>query len=392
MNVFAGAARAVLAAHPVGRPAAAAFEMVERATRRYPKPSWDLDTTTLAAEGTEVRVHRQIALVTPFCELLRFAREVDPSRPADPKVLVVAPISGHHATLLRETVRELLPAHDVYITDWIDARLVPADRGPFGLHDYIDLVIQMLQKLGPDAHILAVCQPCPAVLAAVARMAEDGDRSTPRTMTLMSGPVDSRINPTKVGEFAEKHSLAKFERTVIHRVPPGEPGHGRPVYPGVLQLNAFLSMDPLRHMEAHLKHAKHVAFGDDDAAQKHRRFYDEYFAVMDMPAEFYLETVGEIFQEQTLARGTMIHHGRKIRPEAIDHTALLTVEGGKDEITAPGQTYAAHALCRGLPANEKRQHLQADVGHYGTFSGTAWRQEIAPVIGAFIREHSAPSP
>ena len=208
-------------------------------------------------------------------------------------------------------------------------------------------------------------------------------------MTLMSGPVDPRVNPTKVGEFAEKHSLATFERTVIHKVPPGEPGQGRRVYPGILQLNAFLSMDMLRHVEAHMKHVKNVALGEDEAADKHRRFYDEYFAVMDMPAEFYLETVSEIFQQHLLARGEMMHHGRKIRPEAIDHTALLTVEGGKDEITSPGQTYAAHALCSGLPEAMKKQHLQPDVGHYGTFSGRVWRETIEPAMAAFIREHAA---
>ncbi len=392
LSLWASAVRATFADTPLSRlplagAVAASAELLESATRRYAKPSFGLHRTVV--DGETVAVREVVALETPFCRLLHFER-VGVGR-EDPKVLLVAPLSGHHATLIRETVEEMLPEHDVYVTDWVDARLVPASAGPFGLHDYVDLVRRFVGVLGAGAHVIAVCQPCVPVLAAVAVMAAEGDPLQPASMTLISGPVDPRISPTKVNEFAQKHSLHWLETTLVYRVPPPARGFGRRVYPGALQLQAFVSLGAARHVEAHLQHFLHVARGraeDDQAAEKHRKFYDEYFAVLDLPAEFYLETVGEVFKDYTLPRGFMLHRGVRVQPEAIDRTALLTIEGANDDITGLGQTEAAHGLCRGLSASKKRHFVQEGVGHYGTFSGRRFREGIAPVIKGFIRTHA----
>jgi len=386
MNLWASATRAALAtepwsALPLAGPALASAELLERATHRYGKPAFRLSSAVV--EGETVPVRESVVLRTPFCDLVRFERGV--ARPQDPKLLIVAPLSGHHATLVRETVEAMLPEHDVFVTDWVDAKLVPRRAGSFDLHDYIDLVRRLLQTMGGGAHVMAICQPCVPVLAAVAVMAEEGDRAQPASMTLISGPIDARVRPTRVDRFAREHSLAWLEAALVHRVPPHLAGCGRRVYPGALQLQAFVSLDVARHVEAHVEHFWNVARGDQAAAEKHRRFYDEYFAVMDLPAEFYLQTVAEVFQEFSLPRGEMVHRGAVVRPSAIERTALLTIEGESDDITGLGQTEAAHALCSGIPSSRRGHRVQGGVGHYGTFSGRRWREEIAPTVRRFIR-------
>jgi len=365
---------------PPVRMLAAAAEMVERATADYPKPAFGLESTVV--DGREVAVREQVVHETPFCRLLHFEREVSRE---DPKVLIVAPLSGHHATLLRETVRELLPDHDLYITDWVDARVVPLGAGSFDLSDYVDLLVAHLRELGPEVHVLAVCQPAVPVLIATALLAEAGDPVQPASMVLISGPVDTRANPSPVNQFAQVHSLKTLEAMVIHRVPVGHPGSGRRVYPGILQLWSFMSLDPHRHVDAHLGLFKDLVKGELASADKRRKFYDEYFAVMDLPAEFYLQTVHEVFHRHSLPEGKMLHRGAPVRLEAIRRTALMTVEGDEDDITTPGQTYAAHGLLTGIPAHWKAHHLQEGAGHYGTFSGRRFREQIAPKIRAFFR-------
>jgi poly(3-hydroxybutyrate) depolymerase len=385
LGAYARTVSSAWSAVPGAGPILAAAELLDGATRRYDKPAFELDSTLI--DGELVRVREEIVLETPFCRLIRFSRE---TRQGDPRVLLVAPLSGHFATLLRETVRELLPGHDVYITDWVDARLVPASDGTFGLHDYIDLVPELIDAVGPEVHVVAVCQPCVPVLAAVATLAAADAPTQPLTMTLMNGPVDARISPTRVNAFGRDHSLPCLEATVIHGVPYGLPGAGRRVYPGALQLQAFMAMDLPRHAAAFVQHYGDVALGEGHSprAVKHRRFYDEYFSVMDLPAEFYLETVDEVFQRFTLATGSMVHRGVPVRPSAIHKTALLTIEGALDDITGPGQTAAAHALCSSLPADMKRHHVQPSVGHYGTFSGRGWRDGVLPVLRDFIKSHA----
>ncbi|MEA2718514.1 MAG: poly(3-hydroxybutyrate) depolymerase, partial [Candidatus Eremiobacteraeota bacterium] len=305
-----------------------------------------------------------------------------------PRVLLVAPMSGHYATLLRNTAEVLMQEHDVYVTDWADARDVPLTAGRFDLDDYIAYVMDWIRLLGPDVHVIAVCQPAPAVLAAVALLAAENDPAQPRSMTLMGGPVDVRVAPTAPTELAAKRSLAWFESELTMRVPQWYRGAGRAVYPGFLQIGAFISMHPERHAEAHWKIYEDLVRGDGESAQKRRAFYDEYLSVMDIPAEFYLQTVDEVFQRATLASGTMTWRGRRVEPAAIAKTALLTVEGELDDISAPGQTYAAQALCSSLPPEKRHNVLQHGVGHYGIFSGTKWRTEVAPAIAAFIAEQS----
>ena len=365
---------------PPVRAMAAAAEMLERATAEYPKPAFGLDRTVI--DGREVAVREQLIHETPFCRLLRFERDVHRD---DPRVLIVAPLSGHHATLLRETVRELLPDHDVYITDWVDARLVPLSAGKFDLADYVDLVIAHLRALGPGVNILSVCQPAVPVLIAAAMLAEAGDPAEPASMVLISGPVDTRVNPSSVNQFAQVHSLKFLESMVIHRVPVGHAGSGRRVYPGILQLWSFMSLDPHRHVDAHVSLFKDLLKGELESADKRRKFYDEYFAVMDLPAEYYLETVQHVFHRHSLPEGKMLHRGKPVRLETIRRTALMTIEGEKDDITAPGQTQAAHRLLTGIPADWKEHHLLEGAGHYGTFSGRKFREQIAPRLRAFFR-------
>ena len=365
---------------PPMRALAAAAELVERATAEYPKPAFGLASTVV--DGREVAVREQLVHETPFCRLLHFERDVSRD---DPRVLIVAPLSGHHATLLRETVRELLPDHEVYITDWVDARLAPLSAGKFDLADYVDLIAAHLRQLGPDVHVLSVCQPAVPVLIATAMLAEAGDPAQPASLVLISGPVDTRVNPSPVNQFARVHSLKALEAMVIHRVPIGHPGSGRRVYPGILQLWSFMSLDPHRHLDAHVGLFKDVMKGERESAEKRRKFYDEYFAVMDLPAEFYLETVHHVFHRHSLPEGKMLHRGNPVRLGAIRRTALMTIEGSKDDITAPGQTQAAHGLLPGISAQWKEHHLLEGAGHYGTFSGQRFRERIAPRLRSFFR-------
>jgi poly(3-hydroxybutyrate) depolymerase len=366
-----------------GRAIAAGSELFERATRRYPKPQFRLRETTI--DGAAVPVAIELAQQKTFCDLLHFRRAMTRD---DPKVLVVAPLSGHYATLLRGTVAGLLPDHDVYITDWINASLVPLADGRFDLDDYIDTVIDFLQQLGPDVHVIAVCQPSVPVLAAVALMAAAGDPAAPRSMTLMGGPIDTRVNPTKVNQVAVHRPIEWFEQAVVTRVPAGYPGFMRRVYPGFLQLTGFMSMNIDRHVGSAMRHFQHLVRGDGDSAGAHRAFYDEYLAVMDLSAEFYLQTVKAAFQDHVLPRGVMVSRGRPVEPAAITRTALMTVEGELDDISGVGQTYAAHALCAGLPAEKHRHLMQHGVGHFGIFNGKRWRTAILPQVRDFIRANA----
>ena len=326
----------------------------------------------------ELTVREEIAASLPFGNLIHFAKD-DLDTP-QPKMLVVAPLSGHFPTLLRETVRTLLRDHDVYITDWANARDVPLDQGRFAFDDYVEYIIKYLEVIGPRAHVLAICQPCVQTLAAVAIMAADKHPDQPRTMTLMGGPVDTRISPTSVNELAISKPMAWFEENLISAVPPRSPGAGRKVYPGFLQLTAFMSMNMQRHLDQHRKMFSLLAEGKTEEAAKIRAFYDEYFAVLDLDAEFYLETVDRVFQRSLLPRGQLEYRGRKVRPSAITRTALLTVEGERDDICGVGQTAAAHELCSSLRPHLKRHHLQPGVGHYGLFSGKKWERQIYPQV------------
>ncbi|WSG77598.1 polyhydroxyalkanoate depolymerase (plasmid) [Rhizobium beringeri] len=367
---------------PVGRMGqhfTAALEMISRFEITHERPDFAIASAMIGNRMAPVTV--ETVLDMSFGTLLRFAVETDAQRP---RVLVVAPLSGHFATLLRGTVQTLLRDHDVYITDWANARDVPLSAGRFGMDDYVDYIIRFLEEIGPGAHILAVCQPCVQALAAVAVMSEERHPATPRTMTLMAGPIDPRESPTKVNELAVSKSLAWFENSLITAVPWRYRGAGRRVYPGFLQLVAFMSMNMERHQDAHRKLYDHLAKGETAEAGKIKNFYDEYFAVLDLTEEFYIETIERVFQKAELATGDLTHHGRKVDPGQIRNTALLTVEGGRDDICALGQTSAAHDLCRALRPHLKRHHLQANVGHYGVFNGRRWEGEIYPVVRNMI--------
>ena len=365
------------------RAVAAGAELFERTTRHFAKPTFGLKTTKV--RGDLVPVTEEIIARKPFCNLIHFQRHTDV---VDPKVLIVAPLSGHHATLLRGTVEAMLPDHDIYITDWIDAKLVPLSKGKFDLEDNIEYIMDFIRLLGPDVHMLAVCQPAVPVLCAAALMAETNDPLQAKSMTLMGGPIDCRQAPTVVTELAEKKSLDWFKNTVIHSLPFYYPGAHRLVYPGFIQLQGFVSMNVERHFGEHLKLFQNLVKGDDDSVTSHRKFYDEYLSVMDTTAEFYLQTVERVFQKHDLPNGTFMWHGKTVKPEAIRKTALLTIEGELDDISAPGQTRPALDLCAGLPDNMKKAHLQIGVGHYGIFNGRKWRESILPVVRNFIREHA----
>ncbi|WP_185984048.1 polyhydroxyalkanoate depolymerase [Aureimonas mangrovi] len=368
-----------------GRSVAAMAELFERTTRMYAKPEFGLDETSLG--GQRVPVADKPVWERPFCRLLHFERALPKGRQPDPRILIVAPMSGHYATLLRGTVEALLPYAEVYITDWTDARKVPLSDGRFDLEDYTDHVIEMLRFLGPDTHVVAVCQPAVPVLMAVARMEEDGEDCAPSSMTLMGGPIDTRINPTAVNKLAEDHGIEWFRDNVIMHVPYPQPGFMRPVYPGFLQLSGFMSMNLDRHLIAHKDFFWHLVKGDGDSADKHRAFYDEYNAVMDLTAEFYLQTVEQVFIEHALPKGTMMHRGRPVDCSKITRTALLTVEGENDDISGVGQTEAAHRLCSSLSDDKRVHYLQKGVGHYGVFNGSRFRSEIAPRIIDFALTH-----
>ncbi len=368
-----------------GRSIAAVAELFERSTRRYAKPAFDLDTTEI--NGKTVDVTEEIVWSRPFCNLLHFNRATQQARSSDPKILLVAPMSGHYATLLRGTVEAMLPHADVYITDWIDARTVPVSDGGFDLDDYIDYLIDMFHVLGPDTHVIAVCQPSVPVLAAVSVMEARGDALAPASMTLMGGPIDTRINPTAVNTMAEQKDIDWFKSNVIMRVPFPHAGFMREVYPGFLQLSGFMSMNLDRHMIAHKEYYLHLVKDDGDSAFKHREFYDEYLAVMDLTAEFYLQTVETVFVEHALPKGKMMHRDEPVDPSAITNVALLTVEGENDDISGVGQTEAAHTLCTRIPEHMREHFVQPKVGHYGVFNGSRFRAEIAPRIVDFIIRH-----
>ena len=366
-----------------GKSMAAGAELFERTTRRYGKPEWDISTTLVG--GERAPIHIETVWERPFCKLLHFQRMfcATPRRP-QPKLLIVAPMSGHYATLLRGTVEAFLPNHDVYITDWVDARMVPVAAGPFDLDDYIDYVISILHYLGGDCHVVAVCQPSVPVLAATALMEARTTPYSPLSMTLMGGPIDTRVNPTGVNKLAQERGTNWFRRNVITKVPFPHPGVMREVYPGFLQLNGFVSMNLDKHVEAHRKLFFNLVKGDGDSVHKHREFYDEYLAVMDLAAEYYLQTVETVFVRHALPKGEMTHRGKPVDPGAIRNTALLTIEGEHDDISGVGQTEAAHKLCVNIPAERKAHYLQLGVGHYGVFNGSRFRAEVAPRIADFV--------
>ncbi len=353
----------------------AAYELIARAGLTHERPPFAIDRVTVG--NREVEVRERAAHVTGFGTLLHFKKDIDV---AQPRVLLVAPLSGHFATLLRGTVRTMLPEHDVFITDWHNAREVGLAHGRFGFDEYIDHIVGFLEKIGPGAHLVAVCQPCVAALVAASVMAEGGNPAAPRSMTLMAGPIDTRVNPTKVNELAASKPIDWFERTLIATVPLRFGGAFRRVYPGFVQLAAFMSMNIDRHVKAHRELYAHLANGEVEKAEATRTFYDEYFAVLDLTAEFYLETVRLVFQEHALPLGRLTWHGRKVEPKAIRRTMLLTVEGERDDICAVGQTLAAHDMCSGLRPYLKRHHMQAGVGHYGVFSGNRWTNQIYPIV------------
>lgn len=373
---------------PAGRGFAAAFEVFERTTRRYAKPGFGIASTNVG--GVRVPVTEEFVWSQPFCKLIHFKRELSQAGAADrpdPRLLIIAPMSGHYATLLRGTVEGFLPRHEVFITDWQDARLVPYSAGRFDLDDYIDYIVQMLHFLGPNTHVLAVCQPSVPAFAATALMEEDGDLCAPASLTLMGGPIDTRSCPTTVNNLAQKKGLDWFRQHVIHHVPLFYPGFMRKVYPGFLQLGGFMSMNLDRHMTAQREFFDDLVKGDGDSAAKHREFYDEYLAVMDLTAEFYLQTVDTVFIKQSLPKGEMTHRGRPINPGEIRNTALLTIEGEKDDITGLGQTEGAQHLAVNLAPEKRYHYVQPDVGHYGVFNGSRFRSEIAPRVTDFILTH-----
>ncbi|MFS8042318.1 MULTISPECIES: polyhydroxyalkanoate depolymerase [Xanthobacter] len=373
----------------MGKSMAAACELFERTTRRYGKPDWEITHTV--ANGQSVPVHINTVWQRPFCNLLHFERAFEhPPRTPQPRLLIVAPVSGHHATLLRGTVEAMLPTHDVYVTDWVDAKLVPLSEGRFGLSDYVDYLISIFHRMGGDCHVMAVCQPAVPVMMAVARMEAEDDPFVPKSMILMGGPIDTREAPTAVNALAKDRGIDWFKRNVLTTVPWPHPGALREVYPGFLQLNGFMSMNLDRHLQAHWDLFHHLVQGDGDSAEKHRDFYDEYLAVMDLTAEFYIETVENVFVTHSLPRGEILHHSQPVKPDAIHRVALMTVEGEKDDISGIGQTKAAHKICPRIPEDKRAHYEQPGVGHYGVFNGSRFRSEIAPRIADFILSQELP--
>jgi poly(3-hydroxybutyrate) depolymerase len=371
---------------PSAKNFAAGFDLMLRLTARYGRPAFGIDQVALGdSKDNKVAVVEEVLLDKPFCQLLRFRKAR--ALKDQPTVLVFAPLSGHFATLLRDTVRTMLPHHDVVITDWKDSREVPLSAGAFHFDDYVAYVqefIAFMQKNhGPNVHVVSVCQPTVPVLAAVSLLAQQG-KPLPQSMTMMGGPIDTRKSPTAVNDFAAHRPLWWFEQNVIMRVPSKYPGAMRRVYPGFMQLSGFVAMNPERHLESHHDYYKHLVAGDGESAEAHRRFYDEYNAVMDLPAEYYLDTIVRVFQNQSLAKGELVVAGERVDPSAIKRTMLFTIEGELDDISGSGQTEAAHALCTGLPV-ARRQHFTAPgVGHYGIFSGRKYREMIYPKIRDFI--------
>ncbi|WP_395142109.1 polyhydroxyalkanoate depolymerase [Schlegelella aquatica] len=374
---------------PLADRTAAGFDLMHRILKEYEKPEFGI--TSVKVDGVEVAVQEQVAVSKPFCQLKRFKRFTDnvealAKMKRQPTVLVVAPLSGHHATLLRDTVGMLLTGHKVYITDWVDARMVPVSEGPFHLDDYVEYVQEFIRHIGPHVHVMSVCQPTVPVLAAISLMASRGEQ-TPRTMTMMGGPIDARKSPTAVNNLAMTRSYEWFESNLIYRVPPNYPGAGRRVYPGFLQYIGFVAMNPDRHLSSHYDYFLDLVRGDEESAEAHRRFYDEYNAVLDMPAEYYLDTIKTVFQDFALVNGTWRVRGELVRPQDIKTTALLTIEGELDDISGAGQTRAAHDLCTGIPKKEQPHYTVEGAGHYGIFSGRRWREKVYPVVREFIARH-----
>jgi poly(3-hydroxybutyrate) depolymerase len=374
---------------PIARRIAASSELFLRVTQRYEKPAWEIDRTRV--DGREVPVEMVTAIDKPFCKLIHFRRELAAPR-RDPRVLLVAPLSGHHATLLRDTVKSLLPEHDVWVTDWVDARMVPLAAGAFHLADYVDYVREFMRTLTaeqPDLHVISVCQPTVPVLCAISLDAQQEVPNPPRSMIMMGGPIDARRSPTAVNNLATRKPFSWFEQNVVHRVPQPYPGFMRRVYPGFLQHLGFVAMNPDRHLNAHWEYFNHLLAGDDDSADKHRDFYDEYNAVLDLPAEYYLDTVKAVFQDFALPKGRMFIRDQLVRPQAIRDTALLSIEGELDDISGNGQTEAAHLLCLSIPRQDREHFVAPGAGHYGIFSGRRWRDVVYPRVRNFIRSHSS---
>ena len=370
---------------------AAGFELFHRIGKDYEKPEFGI--RTVHAHGHELPIVEIPVATRPFCKLIRFKRYSDDAQVIndlkdDPTVLVVAALSGHHSTLLRDTVRTLLRDHKVFVTDWVDARMVPLDQGAFHLHDYVHYIQDFIRQIGAkNLHVISVCQPTVPALAAVSLMAANGE-AVPRSMTMMGGPIDPRRSPTKVNDLATTKPLSWFEHNVIHEVPERYPGAGRKVYPGFLQHAGFLAMNPSRHFSSHWDFYKDLIRGDLDDAESHRRFYDEYNAVLDMPADYYLETIHTVFQQHLLPRGLWDVAGERVKPEAIRDSALLTIEGELDDISGLGQTEAAHDLCSSIAPEHKRKYVVKGAGHYGIFSGRRWREMVYPEVREFIRKHA----
>lgn len=366
------------------RAGAAACEIFGRSMRRHGRPEFGINNITV--DGTTVGVREKLIHGEPFCRLIQFERILEKPR-NDPKILLAAPLSGHFATLVRDTIESLLVNHEVYVTDWQDAREVPLSDGRFGFEDYVDVLQRCIRHIGQDVHMLAICQPAPASIVAVSLMAEANLAHTPKSLILMGGPVDTRVGPTEVVRLAQSHSLSTFEAAAIHNVPPMHPGVGRRVYPGLLQLSGFMSLNPDRHLKAHLNFLWAHAKGDDHFARAHRRFYEEYLAVMDLDAQFYLDTISIVFQEHTLMKGRLKHRGQLVNPRAIRNVGLMTIEGGRDDITGAGQCHAAQSLCISIPEKLRLELTEPNVGHYGLFSGRSWRERICPAISTFIGEN-----
>jgi poly(3-hydroxybutyrate) depolymerase len=374
---------------PFAQRIAAGYELLYRLGKDYIKPEFGI--TEVMVGKKMVGIIEDATLTKDFCTLKHFRKDLSDKARKDlhqPTVLLVAPLSGHHSTLLRDTVRSLLEEHDVYITDWTDARMVPLSAGSFHLHDYIYYVQDFIRLLGPDVHVISVCQPTVPVLAAIALMATAKDPKLPKTMTMMGGPIDPRKSPTQVNDLATTKPYSWFENKVIYNVPANYPGFGRRVYPGFLQHAGFVAMNPSHHAQSHWDFYMHLREGDNESAEVHRKFYDEYNAVLDMPAEYYLDTIKTVFQDFDLPRGTWMVEGKLVRPQDIKTVALLTVEGELDDISGSGQTRAALDLCSSIPASRKEHFEAENCGHYGIFAGRRWREVISPKISSFIKAHA----
>ncbi len=374
---------------PLAHRVSAGLDLMHRLSKDYEKPAFNI--TSVPVQGSDVAVQEQVAVTKPFCRLLRFKRFTDDlpllsTMKAQPAVLVVAPLSGHHSTLLRETVRSLLVDHKVYITDWTDARMVPIEEGAFHLDDYVEYVQEFIRHIGPEVNVISVCQPTVPVLAAISLLASNGE-PTPQTMTMMGGPIDARKSPTAVNNLAMNKSYEWFENNVIYRVPVNYPANGRAVYPGFLQHTGFIAMNPDRHLKSHYDYFMDLMRGEDESADFHRAFYDEYNAVLDMPAEYYLDTIKTVFQDFALVNGTWEVRGQLVRPQDITTTSLLTIEGELDDISGAGQTRAAHDLCTGIPKSRQFHYDVEGAGHYGIFSGRRWREKVYPQVRDFIASH-----